>query len=163
MRLFANVKVGSGGNENDDDDEGLRVSTKELLERYSGVVLAHGAADNDRKLQIENEDTLRGVYGARQFVNWYNGLPSAAPMRNKEMHEDIVDRLQNKKNGSNVVIVGVGNVTLDSCEDFVALAGRVEEADIASHALEALEGKREFSDHRRVDGASRKRSFLPRS
>ena len=113
VRLFANVKVGSGGNENDDDGEGLRVSTKELLERYSGVVLAHGAADNDRKLQIENEDTLRGVYGARQFVNWYNGLPSAAPMRNKEMHEDIVDRLQNKKNGSNVVIVGVGNVTLD--------------------------------------------------
>ena len=45
MRLFANVKVGPGGNENDDDDEGLRVSTKELLERYSGVVLAHGAAE----------------------------------------------------------------------------------------------------------------------
>jgi adrenodoxin-NADP+ reductase len=139
VRLFANVKVGPGGNENDDDDEGLRVSTKELLERYSGVVLAHGAADNDRKLQIENEDTLRGVYGARQFVNWYNGLPSAAPMRNKEMHEDIVDRLQNKKNGSNVVIVGVGNVTLDCARILLRSPEELKETDIASHALEALE------------------------
>ena len=139
VRLFANVKVGSGGNENDDDGEGLRVSTKELLERYSGVVLAHGAADNDRKLQIENEDTLRGVYGARQFVNWYNGLPSAAPMRNKEMHEDIVDRLQNKKNGSNVVIVGVGNVTLDCARILLRSPEELKETDIASHALEALE------------------------
>ena len=139
VRLFANVKVGSGGNENDDDGEGLRVSTKELLERYSGVVLAHGAADNDRKLQIENEDTLRGVYGARQFVNWYNGLPSAAPTRNKEMHEDIVDRLQNKKNGSNVVIVGVGNVTLDCARILLRSPEELKETDIASHALEALE------------------------
>jgi adrenodoxin-NADP+ reductase len=139
VRLFANVKVGSVGNENDDDGEGLRVSTKELLERYSGVVLAHGAADNDRKLQIENEDTLRGVYGARQFVNWYNGLPSAAPMRNKEMHEDIVDRLQNKKNGSNVVIVGVGNVTLDCARILLRSPEELKETDIASHALEALE------------------------
>ena len=139
VRLFANVKVGSGGNENDDDGEGLRVSTKELLERYSGEVLAHAAADNDRKLQIENEDTLRGVYGARQFVNWYNGLPSAAPMRNKEMHEDIVDRLQNKKNGSNVVIVGVGNVTLDCARILLRSPEELKETDIASHALEALE------------------------
>ena len=139
VRLFANVKVGSGGNESDDDEEELCVSTKELLERYSGVVLAHGAADNDRKLQIENEDTLRGVYGARQFVNWYNGLPSAAPMRNKEMHEDIVDRLQNKKNGSNVVIVGVGNVTLDCARILLRSPEELKETDIASHALEALE------------------------
>ena len=139
VRLFANVKVGPGSNENDDDDKGLRVSTKELLERYSGVVLAHGAADNDRKLQIENEDTLRGVYGARQFVNWYNGLPSAAPMQNKEMHEDIVDRLQNKKNGSNVVIVGVGNVTLDCARILLRSPEELKETDIASHALEALE------------------------
>ena len=139
VRLFANVKVGGGGNESDDDGEGLRVSTKELLERYSGVVLAHGAADYDRKLQIENEDTLRGVYGARQFVNWYNGLPSAAPTRNKEMHEDIVDRLQNKKNGSNVVIVGVGNVTLDCARILLRSPEELKETDIASHALEALE------------------------
>jgi len=79
VRLFANVRV--GGNTGDEEKRSniLRVSTRELLERYSGVVLAHGAADNDRKLRIENEDALRGVYGARQFVNWFNGLPSAAP------------------------------------------------------------------------------------
>jgi adrenodoxin-NADP+ reductase len=117
----------------------LRVSTRELLERYSGVVLAHGAADNDRKLRIENEDALRGVYGARQFVNWFNGLPSAAPRSNREMHEDIVDRLQNKKNGSNVVIVGVGNVALDCARILLRSTEELRETDIATHALEALE------------------------
>ena len=146
VRLFANVKVGDEASRDaadaaadDDDDKSLRVSTKELLKNYSGVVLAHGAADNDRKLQIENEDRLRGVYGARQFVNWFNGLPSAAPMRNKEMHEDIVDRLQRKKKGTNVVIVGVGNVALDCARILLHSTEELKETDIASHALEALE------------------------
>ena len=151
VRLFANVKVGdeasrvdaaaaaADDDDDDDDDKSLRVSTKELLKNYSGVVLAHGAADNDRKLQIENEDRLRGVYGARQFVNWFNGLPSAAPMRNKEMHEDIVDRLQRKKKGTNVVIVGVGNVALDCARILLRSTEELKETDIASHALEALE------------------------
>ena len=146
VRLFANVKVGDEASRDaadaaadDDDDKSLRVSTKELLKNYSGVVLAHGAADNDRKLQIENEDRLRGVYGARQFVNWFNGLPSAAPMRNKEMHEDIVDRLQRKKKGTNVVIVGVGNVALDCARILLRSTEELKETDIASHALEALE------------------------
>ena len=149
VRLFANVKVGdeasrvdaaaAADDDDDDDDKSLRVSTKELLKNYSGVVLAHGAADNDRKLQIENEDRLRGVYGARQFVNWFNGLPSAAPMRNKEMHEDIVDRLQRKKKGTNVVIVGVGNVALDCARILLRSTEELKETDIASHALEALE------------------------
>ena len=151
VRLFANVKVGdeasrvdaaaaaAADDDDDDDNKSLRVSTKELLKNYSGVVLAHGAADNDRKLQIENEDRLRGVYGARQFVNWFNGLPSAAPMRNKEMHEDIVDRLQRKKKGTNVVIVGVGNVALDCARILLRSTEELKETDIASHALEALE------------------------
>jgi len=139
VRLFANVRV--GGNTGEEEKRGniLRVSTRELLERYSGVVLAHGAADNDRKLRIENEDALRGVYGARQFVNWFNGLPSAAPTSNKEMHEDIVNRLQNKKNGSNVVIVGVGNVALDCARILLRSTEELRETDIATHALEALE------------------------
>ena len=138
VRLFANVRVGGDGEEEKRSNI-LRVSTRELLERYSGVVLAHGAADNDRKLRIENEDALRGVYGARQFVNWFNGLPSAAPTSNKEMHEDIVNRLQNKKNGSNVVIVGVGNVALDCARILLRSTEELRETDIATHALEALE------------------------
>ena len=138
VRLFANVRVGGDGEEEKRSNI-LRVSTRELLDRYSGVVLAHGAADNDRKLRIENEDALRGVYGARQFVNWFNGLPSAAPRSNREMHEDIVDRLQNRKNGSNVVIVGVGNVALDCARILLRSTEELRETDIATHALEALE------------------------
>ena len=72
-------------------------------------------------------------------MNWFNGLPSAAPMRNKEMHEDIVDRLQRKKKGTNVVIVGVGNVALDCARILLRSTEELKETDIASHALEALE------------------------
>ena len=50
-----------------------------------------------------------------------------------------MDRLQNKKNGSNVVIVGVGNVTLDCARILLRSPEELKETDIASHALEALE------------------------
>ena len=55
------------------------------------------------------------------------------------MHEDIVDRLQRKKKGTNVVIVGVGNVALDCARILLRSTEELKETDIASHALEALE------------------------
>jgi len=50
-----------------------------------------------------------------------------------------VNRLQNKKNGSNVVIVGVGNVALDCARILLRSTEELRETDIATHALEALE------------------------
>ncbi|XP_030390341.1 NADPH:adrenodoxin oxidoreductase, mitochondrial isoform X2 [Gopherus evgoodei] len=52
---------------------GKDVMVKELQRAYHAVVLSYGAEDN-RILGIPGEN-LSGVYSARAFVGWYNGLP----------------------------------------------------------------------------------------
>nr|XP_042697030.1 NADPH:adrenodoxin oxidoreductase, mitochondrial isoform X2 [Chrysemys picta bellii] len=52
---------------------GKDVTVKELQQAYHAVVLSYGAEDN-RILGIPGEN-LSGVYSARAFVGWYNGLP----------------------------------------------------------------------------------------
>ncbi|KAL7989469.1 hypothetical protein Chor_012135 [Crotalus horridus] len=52
---------------------GRDVTVAELQKAYHAVVLCYGAEDN-RTLGIPGED-LEGVYTARAFVGWYNGLP----------------------------------------------------------------------------------------
>ncbi|XP_048674013.1 NADPH:adrenodoxin oxidoreductase, mitochondrial isoform X2 [Caretta caretta] len=52
---------------------GKDVTVKELQRAYHAVVLSYGAEDN-RILGIPGEN-LSGVYSARAFVGWYNGLP----------------------------------------------------------------------------------------
>jgi hypothetical protein len=53
---------------------GKDVSVSELQNNYDAVILAFGA-DQDKSLGIEG-DSLKGIYSARNFVEWYNGLPS---------------------------------------------------------------------------------------
>ncbi|TDZ59727.1 putative NADPH:adrenodoxin oxidoreductase [Colletotrichum sidae] len=48
-----------------------------LLRHYDAILLAYGAAE-DQTLGIPGESDLRGIYSARQFVGWYNGLPEYA-------------------------------------------------------------------------------------
>ncbi|XP_066421821.1 NADPH:adrenodoxin oxidoreductase, mitochondrial isoform X2 [Molothrus aeneus] len=52
---------------------GRDVTVPELQQAYHAVVLSYGAEDN-RVLGIPGEN-LPGVYSARAFVGWYNGLP----------------------------------------------------------------------------------------
>uniref|UniRef100_A0A8V1APR7 NADPH:adrenodoxin oxidoreductase, mitochondrial n=2 Tax=Gallus gallus TaxID=9031 RepID=A0A8V1APR7_CHICK len=52
---------------------GRDVTVGELQQAYHAVVLSYGAEDN-RVLGIPGEN-LSGVYSARAFVGWYNGLP----------------------------------------------------------------------------------------
>ncbi|XP_016158346.1 PREDICTED: NADPH:adrenodoxin oxidoreductase, mitochondrial isoform X3 [Ficedula albicollis] len=52
---------------------GRDVTVPELQRAYHAVVLSYGAEDN-RVLGIPGEN-LTGVYSARAFVGWYNGLP----------------------------------------------------------------------------------------
>ena len=78
------------------------------------------------------------------------------------MHEDIVDRLQRKKKGTNVVIVGVGNA-LGLREDFVAPDGGVERN---GHRVARVRGFREgYQESVTIIGRRRshKRSFLRKS
>jgi len=61
---------------------GTDIPLAELRKHYSGIILAYGAEGifikqqdvtitGDRRLWLEGEDQLKGIYAARAIVNWY--------------------------------------------------------------------------------------------
>lgn len=85
IRLVGNVEIGKD------------ITFDELHEHYDAVLLATGA-DRDRPFDISGGD-LPEVYGASEFVYWYDGhpdVPRTWPLEAKE-----------------VAVLGVGNVALD--------------------------------------------------
>lgn len=81
-------------------------------------------ATSDRLLNIENEHLITS---AREFVGWYNGLPSNSNLD--------VDLEHTKK----VVIIGHGNVALDIGRILLTDLERLRNSDIADYALRGLE------------------------
>uniref|UniRef100_A0A8D2B168 NADPH:adrenodoxin oxidoreductase, mitochondrial n=1 Tax=Sciurus vulgaris TaxID=55149 RepID=A0A8D2B168_SCIVU len=77
---------------------GRDVTVPELQGAYHAVVLSYGAEDH-QTLEIPGEE-LPGVFSARAFVGWYNGLPE-----NQELVPDL--------SCNTAVILGQGNVALD--------------------------------------------------
>jgi ferredoxin--NADP+ reductase len=86
VRLLAGIEVGRD------------VDAADLRAAYDAVALAHGAPSN-RRLGIEGED-LPGVHASPDLARWYNAHPDYA---------DLDPRI-----GRKVVIVGHGNVALDT-------------------------------------------------
>jgi len=112
VRYLGNVEIGRD------------LSVEELKDSYDAVLYAIGAY-NDRQLGIPGED-LPGVYGACAFVGWYNAHPD---------YRDIDPLLD----GSNVAVIGIGNVAVDVCRVLVKTRAEMQDTDIAAHALEAIE------------------------
>lgn len=102
---------------------GRDFSLSELQSLYHAVVLAYGAED-ECKLGIPGED-LPGVYSAKAFFGWYNGLPM-----HKELNPDL--------SGEVAVIIGQGNVALDIARVLLTPTKLLEHTDICDHALRAL-------------------------
>jgi ferredoxin--NADP+ reductase len=100
------------------------VSIEELLCLYDAVILAIGAP-HDRKLGIEGED-LPGVVGSAEFVGWYNGHPDFS-------------NLAPPLDGTDVAVVGNGNVALDCARILSKNHHEFEGSDIVGHALDALD------------------------
>uniref|UniRef100_A0A8C1AMV0 NADPH:adrenodoxin oxidoreductase, mitochondrial n=1 Tax=Cyprinus carpio carpio TaxID=630221 RepID=A0A8C1AMV0_CYPCA len=90
-------------------------------------VKSYGAEGN-RSMGISGED-LPGVFSAKDFVGWYNGLPS-----NKELRPDL--------SCETAVILGQGNVALDVARILLAPVEMLKETDITQNALEALAGSK---------------------
>nr|XP_032823223.1 NADPH:adrenodoxin oxidoreductase, mitochondrial [Petromyzon marinus] len=111
FRFLGNVTVGRD------------VSVEELRHAYHAIVLSYGAED-DRALGIPGED-LRGVYSARDFVGWYNGLP-----HNKDLNPDL--------SCDTVVVLGQGNVALDVARILLSPISWLQKTDITQPALEAI-------------------------
>ncbi|XP_077019876.1 NADPH:adrenodoxin oxidoreductase, mitochondrial isoform X3 [Tamandua tetradactyla] len=102
---------------------GRDVSVPELREAYHAVVLSYGAEDH-QALRIPGEE-LSGVFSARAFVGWYNGLPE-----NQELAPDL--------SCDTAVILGQGNVALDVARILLTPPEHLEKTDITEAALGVL-------------------------
>lgn len=106
-------------------DVGSDVTHDDLLQHHHAVVYAAGAS-RDRTLGVPGE-SLPGSMSATAFVAWYNGHPE---------YVDLAPDLGSER----VVVVGTGNVALDTARILATDPDRLAATDIADHALEALSG-----------------------
>ena len=111
VQFFGNVTVGRD------------VKVAELTHWYDAVIFAHGAGSHNA-IGIPGED-LEGVWGARDFVQYYNAHPDQADLRFDLSHP-------------RAVIIGNGNVALDIARILTADVAVLEKTDIAQHALDLL-------------------------
>ena len=103
---------------------GRDISLGELAQNYDGVLFAYGASQ-DRELRIPGED-LAGVFSARAFVGWYNGLPEYADLSPQLDASDTA------------IIIGNGNVALDVARVLLTSVDSLRSTDIAERALQHL-------------------------
>lgn len=75
---------------------------------------------------MPGESTLKGIYSARAFVGWYDGLPEYA-----DLNPDLAV-------GEEAVIIGQGNVALDVARILLSDVGALRRTDITDYALDAL-------------------------
>ncbi|KAF1811784.1 putative NADPH-adrenodoxin reductase Arh1 [Eremomyces bilateralis CBS 781.70] len=109
-------------------DVGHQISLSALAPHYDAIVFAYGAA-KDNKLDIPGEH-LNGIYSAREFVGWYNGLPEFA---------DLNPRLDN---GEQAVVIGQGNVALDVARVLLTPPDQLRGTDMAENAIDTLSRSR---------------------
>ncbi len=114
VRLIGNVEVGRD------------VSVAQLQRFYDGLIFAFGA-DGDRAIGLKGEHEIEGVHAARDFVAWYNGLPS---------HRSLDFKLDEVES---VVVVGNGNVATDVARILLMPTTMLARTDITAHALDTLE------------------------
>ncbi|KAM3550419.1 hypothetical protein ARSEF4850_008351 [Beauveria asiatica] len=122
FRFLGNVAVGSTSEPSSSDQ--CRIELQQLLRNYDSVLLAYGASE-DKKLGIPGESTLQGIYSARQFVGWYNGLPDSAG-------------LEPDLSGNEALVIGQGNVALDVARMLLEDVDVLRRTDITQHAMEQL-------------------------
>lgn len=97
-----------------------------LLPHYDAILYAYGAS-RDRTLNIPGEDSLKGIYSARAFVGWYNGLPEYA-----NLEPDLTQ-------GDEAIVIGQGNVALDVARILLQDPDILRTTDITERAIETLQ------------------------
>ncbi len=107
---------------------GEDIPLAKLAEQYDCILFAYGASQ-ERNLGIKGED-LDGVYSARSFVGWYNGLPE---------HRDVSPILEEAEDA---VIIGHGNVALDVARILLSDPKQLATTDMATYAVEKLRKSR---------------------
>ncbi|CAO2653746.1 Nn.00g031570.m01.CDS01 [Neocucurbitaria sp. VM-36] len=103
---------------------GHDIELARLKPHYDAILFSYGASE-DRKLGIPGEE-LPGVYSAREFVGWYNGLPE---------FQDLSPQLQA---GEQAVVIGQGNVALDVARILLTPVDALRNTDIPDQAIQIL-------------------------
>lgn len=96
-----------------------------LKPHYDAILFAYGAS-KDKELGLPGEIASTGVYSARAFVGWYNGLPEY-----RHLNPDLTA-------GENAVVIGQGNVALDVARVLLTDVDVLRKTDMSEYALEAL-------------------------
>ncbi|KAF2010429.1 NADPH:adrenodoxin oxidoreductase mitochondrial precursor [Aaosphaeria arxii CBS 175.79] len=107
---------------------GHDVQLSSLKAHYDAMIFSYGASE-DKKLGIPGED-LHGVFSAREFVGWYNGLPQ---------FQNLAPDLEA---GDRAVVIGQGNVALDVARILLTPVDKLRHTDITEQALEYLSRSR---------------------
>jgi adrenodoxin-NADP+ reductase len=100
-----------------------------LAPHYDAILFAYGAS-KDKALGIAGEDSLKGIYSARAFVGWYNGLP-----QDTDLAPDL-------SQGTEAVVIGQGNVALDVARILLSDVDKLRNTDITESSLEILSKNR---------------------
>ena len=117
---FAKEHLGPDGSES--------ISVQQLRDRYSAVILAHGALE-DRHLGLEHELTAHGILSSRRVVNWYNG----------SLDDDLdVDRDFDLRNSKNITVIGNGNIFCDISRTLLKDPKAFEQTDMPSSVIDVL-------------------------
>ncbi|KAJ4405364.1 NADPH-adrenodoxin reductase [Didymella pomorum] len=103
---------------------GHDIELSKMKPHYDAMLFSYGA-DEDRRLGIPGEG-LKGVFSARAFVGWYNGLPQ---------FQNLLPDLQS---GEHAVVVGQGNVALDVARILLAPLDHLRKTDITEQAIQTL-------------------------
>ncbi|KAI8961662.1 FAD/NAD(P)-binding domain-containing protein [Daldinia sp. FL1419] len=119
--FVGNVSIGNAGGHFD----GCTIPLASMMHHYDAVVFAYGAS-KDKRLGIPGESELQGIYSAREFVGWYNGLPEYA-----NLAPDLTK-------GDEAVIIGQGNVALDVARMLLENVDILRKSDITEAAIETL-------------------------
>jgi adrenodoxin-NADP+ reductase len=105
-------------------DVGGQVPLDVMQRHYDAFLFTYGASE-DRVLGIEGENK-KGVWSARSFVAWYNGLPGYDKL---DFELDKAER---------AVIIGQGNVSLDVARILLTPVDDLRKTDIPEHVLQTL-------------------------
>ncbi|XP_077298647.1 NADPH:adrenodoxin oxidoreductase, mitochondrial isoform X2 [Arctopsyche grandis] len=102
---------------------GKDITLTQLKDNYHAVLLAYGA-EHDKQLNIPNEK-FPNVLSARNFVGWYNGVPT-----DQNLEVDL--------SGSSAAILGQGNVAMDVARILLTPVDILKKTDITENALAVL-------------------------